>query len=134
MARPSKRTPELQAAIERALEIGNTRTAAALGAGIDRGTFAAWCRRYPAFLRAVEKAEAVGQQRLVGQVALAARTTWQAAAWMLERRDPENWGRRERLEVAVEARREAERLAGELDGVSAEDLVAAAERIARSAQ
>ena len=132
MARPTKRTPEREAAIIRALEVGNTRTDASLGAGIDRHTFAAWCQRYPPFLAAVETAEALARQRFVGQVALAARTSWQAAAWVLERRDPENWGRRERLEVAVEARREAERLAGELDGVSAEDLVAAADRIARA--
>ena len=131
MARPTKRTPEVETAILNALRVGNTRTDAALAAGVSRGAIAEWCRRYPAFLSAVEKAEAEARLRFVGIIATAARTRWQAAAWFLERRMPEHWGRRERLEVAVDAKREAERLAGELDGVSVEDLIAEADRIAR---
>lgn len=131
MARPTKRTPEVETAILNALRVGNTRTDAALAAGVSRGAIAEWCRRYPAFLSAVEKAEAEARLRFVGIIATAARTRWQAAAWFLERRVPAEWGRRESLDVAVDAKREAERLAGELDGVSVEDLIAEADRIAR---
>lgn len=130
MARPTKRTPEVETAILNALRVGNTRTDAALAAGVSRGAIAEWCRRYPAFLSAVEKAEAEARLRFVGIIATAARTKWQAAAWFLERRVPAEWGRRESLEVATDAKREAERLAGELDGVSVEDLIAEADRIA----
>lgn len=131
MARPTKRTPDVETAILNALRVGNTRTDAALAAGVSRGAIAEWCRRYPAFLSAVEKAEAEARLRFVGIIATAARTRWQAAAWFLERRVPAEWGRRESLDVAVDAKREAERLAGELDGVSVEDLIAEADRIAR---
>jgi len=130
MARPTKRTPEVETAILNALRVGNTRTDSALAAGVSLGTLSEWCRRYPEFLAGVEKAEADARLRFVGIIATASKTSWQAAAWFLERRRPEHWGRREKLEVAVDAKREAERLAGELDGVSAEDLVAEADRIA----
>jgi hypothetical protein len=38
---------------------------------------------------------------------------------------------RERIDVRLDIRREAERMAAELDGVSADDIIAEAERIAR---
>jgi hypothetical protein len=38
---------------------------------------------------------------------------------------------RERVDVRLDIRREAERMAAELDGVSADDIIAEAERIAR---
>jgi hypothetical protein len=38
-------------------------------------------------------AEALSETRLVVYVAHAARSSWRAAAWMLERRYPQRWGR-----------------------------------------
>ncbi len=46
------------------------------------------------FLDAIKRAEAEGEARLVGTVSAAMGTHWQAAAWMLERRFPDRWGRR----------------------------------------
>ena len=132
MARPTKRTPEVEAAILAAIEVGMTRTAAAAAVGVDRRTLASWTRRFATFRAEVEKAEARAAQRMVNQIVTAARTTWQAAAWFLERRYPEDWGRRERVDVSVDIRREAERLAAELGGVSADEIIAEAERIASS--
>ncbi len=130
MARPSKYTPEIEAAILRALEVGNTRTDASLGVGIDRNTFTNWCQRYPAFLSAVEKAEALARQRFVGQIALAAKNgSWQAAAWNLERRDHENWGRRDRVDMSLEVRKAIESLTS--DPAEIEAAVAEAERLVR---
>ena len=40
MARPTKRTPEVETAILNALRVGNTRTDAALAAGVSRGAIA----------------------------------------------------------------------------------------------
>ena len=74
------------------------------------------------FCRPLKRPRREARLRFVGIIATAARTSWQAAAWFLERRVPAEWGRRESLDVAVDAKREAERLAGELDGVSVEDL------------
>ena len=56
--------------------------------------------------------------------------TWQAAAWKLERRYPDEWGRRDRLELDV--KREAERLAQE-HGLDAGQLIHLADRIAKGA-
>lgn len=57
-------------------------------------------RRYVEFVDAVEKALAEAELRdllVIGQAAKAG--AWQAAAWRLERKFPERWGRRDRLEV-----------------------------------
>jgi len=52
-------------------------------------------RQYVAFLEDVEKAEATHAQACMAVVINAARqNTWQAAAWALERRWPEQFGRR----------------------------------------
>ncbi len=130
MGRPTKRSPELEGAILRALEVGNTRRDSALGVGISYDTFRAWTLRFPEFLHAVEKAEALARQRFVGQIALAAKNgSWQAAAWNLERRDHENWGRRDRVDVSMEIRKEIERLTS--DPAEIEAAVAEAERLVR---
>ena len=129
MGRPSKRSPEIESLILRALEVGNTRTDSALGAGITRETLRQWLKSLP-FLGAVEKAEALARQRFVGQIALAAKNgNWQAAAWNLERRDHENWGRRDRVDMSLEVRKAIESLTS--DPAEIEAAVAEAERLVR---
>lgn len=125
--RPSKFTPVIREAILAALHLGNTRTCAAEAAGIDHGTLSTWCTRYPEFLTQIKKAEAEAQQRAVKVITDAAPTSWQAAAWMLERRHPNEWGKVDRVEVTI--REHAEKLANEL-GVSVEDVIREAEMIA----
>jgi transposase len=56
------------------------------------------------------------------------RPEWQAAAWLLERKYPGRWGRRERLEVEHVLREQAERLAKE-EGLDAEEIMAEVERL-----
>ena len=130
MARPTKRSPEIEGLILRALEVGNTRRDSALGAGISYDSFKRWFDAYAEFSGAVEKAEALARQRFVGQIALAAKNgNWQAAAWNLERRDHENWGRRDRVDVTMEIRKEIERLTS--DPAEIEAAVAEAERLVR---
>lgn len=53
---------------------------------------------------------------------------WTAAAWWLERRKWQDYGRHERVEVTLDVRKEAERLAAEL-GIDSADAIAEAERI-----
>jgi hypothetical protein len=117
-----------------ALASGNTRTAAAAYAGINRGTFYKWLERRPSFARAVEKAEADAEVRAAATVLKAAQKgTWQAAAWWLERRRPADYGLRGRLDVHVELEREVRKLALAA-GVDYESALAEAERILRNAQ
>jgi len=54
---------------------------------------------YLEFLEAIEKAQAEGALDLLGEIANHARNgTWQAAAWILERKFPRQWGRFDRTE------------------------------------
>lgn len=112
--RPTKLTPELQAKICDALRTGNYLETAAAFAGIDKTTLFDWLRRgarstsgiYHDFSRAVEKALADSEARDVALVSkAAAEGIWQAAAWRLERKFPERWGRRDhhRVEAALMA-------------------------------
>jgi hypothetical protein len=133
MGRPTKRYPETEQAILNALRVGNTRTDSALAAGISRETLRRWMDDV-AFSGAVEKAEAEARLRFVGQIAkAAAQGNWQAAAWNLERRDHENWGRRERVDIHLALEAEVRRLANE-HGVDYQEALAEAERILASAR
>jgi predicted nucleic acid-binding protein len=126
MARPTKYTPEVVDAILDALRAGNTRRASVAAAGVSEDSFGRWLAAYADFADVVRKAEA--EQRFVRRIARAVEEgTWQAAAWWLERRRREDWGRFERVELS--ARREAERIAQE-QGLDAAELIALAERIA----
>jgi transposase len=129
VARPTKRTPELERRLLDALRAGNTRRAACAYAGVEQHTFQRWLLRFAHFAQAIEKAEADAAVRNVAIIQQAARDgTWTAAAWWLERRYPEDYGRRERVDVTI--RQQAERIAHEL-GLDATELIAEAERIAR---
>ena len=104
VGRPSKRTPEREARLLEALRAGNTRKAACHYAAISDETFSTWQARDLDFLDAVKKAEGDAEVRMVAQIAQAAQTgTWQAAAWWLERRRPDDYGRRERLDAHVQS-------------------------------
>lgn len=127
VGRPTKRTPEREQRLFEALRAGNTRKAACLYAGVGLSQFAEWQERFRDFREAIQKAEADAEVRAVAQIAQAARDgTWQAAAWWLERRRADDYGRVDRVEITL--RQTAERLAAEL-GLSADELIAEAERI-----
>jgi len=120
MARPSKLTPETQQSIINALNSGKWIETAANYAGIATATLYNWLDRgrlererievdeepnpnetqFLEFLEAVEKSRSNAQVRAVGLIQKAAIDgTWQAAAWFLERSDPQRWGRYNRMEV-----------------------------------
>lgn len=127
MARPSKFSEARAEAILTALRAGNTRTASAGYAEIDRSTFTTWLHRYPTFLAAVEKAESDAEVAMVANIRKAVNDgTWTAAAWWLERRRYQDWGKVDRVELTI--KQVAERLAAELD-CTAEELIAEAEAI-----
>jgi hypothetical protein len=99
--RPYKLTPEVRQRLLDALRKGSTRKAAAESAGIGYSTFRGWLaagRSEPeaglsALLADIKRAEAeavVAAVDIIGKAA--AGGAWQAAAWWLERRYPEDWG------------------------------------------
>lgn len=107
IGRPTKLTPQMQAKIVQALTAGNTRTAAVAYANVDYQTFLNWMERgnnarsglFFDFFEAVKKAEADAEVRNVAIIQKAAEKNWQAAAWWLERRKPDDWKNREELSV-----------------------------------
>jgi hypothetical protein len=54
----------------------------------------------PEFAEAVKAAEADSQQELLKKIWTASDQQWQAAAWMLERRWPQDFARRQALEMS----------------------------------
>ena len=122
--RPTKISKSLIDEFARVVKAGNYIETAAAYVGISKNTVYDWLRRgarekerleknprakpkkseapFVEFSDAVEKALAAAEIRDVMIIGKAAETQWQAAAWRLERKFPERWGRKERLEVAAE--------------------------------
>ncbi len=98
MGRPSKFTPEREAAILEAVRAGNYLETAAHLSGISKTTLYEWRDHYPNFANALEKARAEAEANCIALVKSAAIENWQAAAWWLERSFPDKYGRRTRVE------------------------------------
>lgn len=76
------------------LRLGATHRIAAQCAGIGVSTMRDWLRDKPMFADAVREAEAYGAVLMLERITTAANEgTWQAAAWLLERRYPDMYGR-----------------------------------------
>ena len=97
VGRPTKRTPEVEERILAALRDGNTRRAAYHFGGISHETFYNWMEDFAEFREAVKRAEADAEVIHVRHISKAAESVWTASAWWLERRYPEDWGRRETI-------------------------------------
>lgn len=102
---------ELTAKVAAMLSAGNYLDVACSAAGISKGAYRKWMLmgrspKHPLhqrFRERVEQAQAVGEARNVTIIAEAARTNWQAAAWLLERTNPERWARVSQREKAAPA-------------------------------
>ena len=92
--RPTKYTEQTVAKLLEALRGGNTRRASCAVAGIDQSTLANWLKEYSDFSKAIEKAEGEAEAKMVSVIKLASDTTWQAAAWWLERKHKAEWSSR----------------------------------------
>lgn len=110
MARPDKLSKEAHKAIIDALAFGCTRKDAALSAGITYDTFNGWMNRgesekrgkFFQFFHAVTVAEAEARKKYTATIAQAAAAgDWRAAETFLKRRDPDNWGDRQRIDIDV---------------------------------
>lgn len=102
MARPTKFTPPIQARILTALRAGATYKLAALTGGISYDLLNDWMNKgrratrgaFFQFFQAMQKAEAERVDEWLKIIRHAAMTgTWTAAAWLLERLYPDEYGR-----------------------------------------
>jgi hypothetical protein len=89
-------TPDKEKEILAILTMGGSRNVAADYVGIAQGTLHDCIKRNADFSERVKNAEAKGQIRHLKKVSES--DQWQASAWMLERKWPNEFGRRERLE------------------------------------
>lgn len=100
LGRPTKLTPDVQTRLEAALKAGATQELAAMRAGIGVSTFYAWKKKaeegdadFKDFLDVIDAAAAEGAMKALEKISLAMDDDWKAAAWILERRYPEMYGR-----------------------------------------
>lgn len=127
--RPTKLTKEVQAKIVSAIRAGNYMETAAAFAGIHKSTFHDWMKQGQRlrekfeksgekpdknqtnlihFSDSIEKALAEAEMRDVMTITQASEEDWKAAAWRLERKHPQRWGRKviyqgdEREKLALE--------------------------------
>lgn len=114
--RPTLLTETKMEAIVDFLERGNTFTATAKAVGVNPVTLKSWIRKghelsllsreltekeqmFVDFSTAVEKARAMAEIRALEKIRQAGDSSWQAAAWYLERANPQEWGLIRRTEI-----------------------------------
>ena len=102
----SKLTPELEEKLLKFLRAGNYVETACKCVGLHKDTFYDWMKRgergekrFVAFAEAVHRAMAESEARDLHTIGVASQTQWTAAAWRLERRFPDRFGRFDRMKV-----------------------------------
>ena len=111
MARPTKLTKEVRDKIVKAISAGAYATVAAKAAGIGESTYFRWLDEAQKpnakpelveFRESVKEAEAQAEIANIALIRTAAQAgTWQAAAWYLERKHAERWGRTTKLQAEL---------------------------------
>jgi len=89
-----KMTPEVIAKLVEAVEAGSTHRLACQYAGIGPTLFYATLQSNAEFSNIIKGAEASGAMKFLSRITDASELQWQAAAWMLERRFPDEYGKR----------------------------------------
>jgi len=101
MGRKTKLTPELSEKIANYISTGNYDCVVCGLVGIHVSTYYRWLSmgekakkgQYKEFYDAIKKAEAAREMKWIRDID--ADTSWQSKAWLLERRYPERWGKKE---------------------------------------
>lgn len=156
--RLTKYTGEMERKLLDALRNGNTRQTSCALAGISDQSLANYMAANLDFLERVQKAESEAQADRVARIGMAGnggfvtkrtitRTIkpdgsatevvqeersapqWQADAWFLERKNPDSWGRRDRLIIERERLIDETRRLAEEQGINPEEAVAELERL-----
>jgi transposase-like protein len=89
------------------IKLGMTMTDSARAAGVNPRTLYSWLDKakagkpgYEEVADLLEHDRAVGQAALAQRIAKASDSDWRAAAWILERRHTETWGRADKLQLS----------------------------------
>ena len=99
-----KRGKYNQGVVDALVEIlskGISITAACGYVGISRGTFYKWIKEYPEFDLAIQGSNFELEARLVTKIEDHGEQSWQALAWILERRLPQEWSLKRELDLNV---------------------------------
>lgn len=108
--RPTLLNPTRQAALLKAIEQGMPLKHAAAMAGMSYDTLNAWQKRgenesapeqFRQFCQLLRHSQAVAMQVHLSSICDSAKRDWRAAAWMLERRFPEDFARQQQLEHSI---------------------------------
>ena len=90
-----------------ALRLGATRQAAAQAGGVSPGTVVAWLKRgrngeqpYQDFRQSYVEAEYYSRESLLAKMATHYDSSWQSVAWMLERRFPDEYGKKQEVKLS----------------------------------
>lgn len=103
VGRPTKLTREMVKTITDAMGTGMNVEDTCLYAGIGKSTFYEWIAEFPEFADAIKTAEVKAKMRRILRIEQAARNgAWQADAWYLERKYPEEFGKRMTLSISPE--------------------------------
>lgn len=97
MARKSKYSETLQQQICAYIASGATNEDACRLVGIAESSFYGWIKRYPEFSQSIKRATVQFKRTHLSKIA--SDESWQASAWLLERRFPDEYGRRAPVEV-----------------------------------
>jgi len=91
VGRRSKYTPELEAEICKYISEGLSAVDACGLSGIGERTFFRWKNNNVNFVSAIKKAELIHKKTAASTIINAGQKTWQAAAWWLERKYPDEF-------------------------------------------
>jgi hypothetical protein len=91
--RPTKFDQTVRTRLLQAVEHGHTLTTACQVAGVSMDSLARWRAKFADFADELREAEGRSVDRWLSCIEAAAPKNWLAAAWLLERRHPHEYGR-----------------------------------------
>lgn len=97
--RPSKYNEEIVQKLCSYIEAGLSEVDASLLVGINPDTFYRWKREKPEFSEAIKTAHAKFKAAAIKNIYAAAKKDWKATAWLLERKYPAEFAKRENVNL-----------------------------------
>lgn len=126
VGRPSVFTEPIKKVLLESVQAGQSFAQACRRARIDPSTLSHWAAevdeigeksKYFQFINDLMQAEATGQLALILTVKSATKADWKAAAWLLERKWPDEYGRKDGLALGLRRGEEGEDEAAQAGGI-----------------